>query len=98
MNQAVPPHYIVDVHHHTHTCPGSGQTHIVDTRRTLVATEPGGPCTRPVRVSCGERTVMVSCARAVPAAQQCPACRVTITVRHTTTTHHDGVAPGGERG
>jgi hypothetical protein len=80
------PHYVIDVHHNTHTCPNDGTEHVVHTRRTLVATEPGGPCTRPVRVTSGDRTVMVACARAVPAPQQCPACRVTLTVRHTTTT------------
>jgi hypothetical protein len=85
------PHYVVDVHHETHTCPNGGAAHIVDTRRTLVSTEPGGPCTRPVPITCGDRTVTVACGRAVPAAQQCPACRVSITVRHTTTTHVGGV-------
>jgi hypothetical protein len=77
-------HYVIDVHHHTRTNP-TGDTSIIHTRRTVVATEPGGPCTRPVRITSGAQMVMVSCARAVPSAQQCPACRVTITMRHTTT-------------
>jgi hypothetical protein len=34
----------------------------------------------------GDRTVMVSCARAVPASQQCPACQVTITTTHLSET------------
>jgi hypothetical protein len=79
------PRYVIDVHHHTHTCPNSPEPHIVHTRQTVVSHEPGGPCTRPVTITCGSRTVQVACARALPAAQQCPACRVTVTVRHTTT-------------
>jgi hypothetical protein len=78
-------HYVIDVHHHTHTCPTDSRQHIVHTRQTLVSHEPAGPCTRPVTITCGARTVQVACARARPAAQQCPACRVTITIRHTTT-------------
>jgi hypothetical protein len=79
-------HYVVDIHHHTHTCPNGQQPHPVDTRRTIVSHEPGGPCTRPKTIHSGDQAVRVACGRAVPAAQQCPACRVTVTVRHTTTT------------
>jgi hypothetical protein len=79
-------HYVIDVHHDTHTCPGNPQPHIVHTRRTIVATEPGGPCTRPTSFVHNGQVVTVACARAVRAAQQCPACRITITIRHTITT------------
>jgi hypothetical protein len=79
-------HYVIDVHHRTHTDPVSGQARVFDTRRTVVTVEPGGPCTRPARIAVNGRTVTVACARAVPAGQQCPACRTTITVRHVQTT------------
>jgi hypothetical protein len=85
------PHYVIDIHSYTHTCPGSGR-HVFDTRRTIVATEPGGRCTRPVTITLAGRSVVVSCARAVPAPQHCPACRVTITIRHRHTTHLGPVA------
>ena len=90
------PHYIIDVHHYTHTCPADPDPHIVHTRRTIVATEPGGPCTRPVTIHTNAEPVVVACARALPPPQHCPACRVTVTIRHTHTTH-DGpevAAPG----
>jgi hypothetical protein len=85
-------HYVVDIHHRTHTCPNGQHPHPVDTRRTIVSHEPGGPCTRPRTIHCGDQTVRVACGRAVPAAQQCSACRVTVTVRHTTTTDLGPVA------
>jgi hypothetical protein len=90
------PHYVIDVHHYTHTCPADPDPHIVHTRRTIVATEPGGPCPRPVRIHTNAGPVVVACARALPPPQHCPACRLNITIRHTHTTH-DGpevVAPG----
>ena len=73
-------HVVIDLHH---TLGHVGQ--ILAVRRTVVAREPGGPCTRPHRVRVDGQVVTVSCARTLPAAQQCPACRVTITVRHTHT-------------
>ncbi len=90
-------HYVIDVHHRHRTDPHTGQARIVGTRRTLVASEPGGPCTRPVTLHHAGLPVTVSCARALPAAQQCPACRVTITVRHTIHTDVDA-SPALARG
>jgi hypothetical protein len=86
-------HYVIDVHHRTHTDPVSGQARVFDTRRTVVTVEPGGPCTRPARIAVNGRTVTVACARAVPAGQQCPACRTTITVRHVQTTNLGPITP-----
>ena len=83
------PHYVIDVHHHTHTCPTSRQPpHIVHTRRTIVAIEPGGPCTRPVTLHTRTGPVVVACARAVPTPQRCPACPVAVAVRHPRPPHH----------
>jgi hypothetical protein len=87
------PHYVIDVHHHLHTCLANPTEHIVQTRRTVVSAEPGGPCTRPATFTVNGRSVQVSCARVRPPAQQCPACRVTITVRHTTTTNLGQAVP-----
>jgi hypothetical protein len=82
----------VDVHHYTHTCPANpDQAHPYDTRRTIVAVAPGGPCRRPVTVRSGDTTAVVDCGRHAPAEQQCPACRITViehTVTFTHTSHH----------
>jgi hypothetical protein len=84
--------YQVDVHHLTHTCPANpDEPHPYDTRRTIVATAPGGPCRRPVTIRCGDTTAVIDCGRHTPSAQQCPACRITVIERTVTFTfigHH----------
>lgn len=76
--------YLVDVHHLTHTCPADPEPHPYDTRRTIVAVNPGGVCLRPVTVRSGDTTAVIACARHVPREQQCPACRITV-IEHTVT-------------
>ena len=86
-------HYVIDVHHYSHTDPVTGQARTFDTRRTVVAVEPGGPCTRPVTITLNGRMVVVACARAVPGPRQCSACRTTITIRHTRTSDCASITP-----
>jgi hypothetical protein len=75
----------IDVHHYTHTCPAEpDQPHPYDTRRTIVAIAPGGPCRQPAFIRSGDAFMAVPCARRVPRAQQCPACRI-ITIEHAVT-------------
>ncbi|MGK5681347.1 hypothetical protein [Actinoplanes sp. URMC 104] len=78
----------VDVHHRTHTCPANpDEPHPYDTRRTIVAVNPGGACRRPVTVRSGNTTALIACARHVPRDQRCPACRITVIERTVTFTH-----------
>jgi hypothetical protein len=81
--------YQVDVHHLTHTCPADREPHPYDTRRTVVAVAPGGPCRRPVTVRSGDTTTVIDCGRHLPREQQCPACRI-IVIEHTVTFTHTG--------
>jgi hypothetical protein len=74
----------VDVHHVTHTCPADPQPHPYDTRRTVIAVVPGGPCRRPVTVRSGDTTAVIGCGRRLPREQRCPACRVTV-IEHAMT-------------
>jgi hypothetical protein len=75
----------IDVHHYTHTCPAEpDEPHPYDTRRTIVAVAPGGPCRRPVTVRSGDTTAVIACRRHVPRDQQCPACRITV-IEHAVT-------------
>jgi hypothetical protein len=82
----------VDVHHLTHTCAAHpDEPHPYDTRRTIVALMPGGPCRRPVTVRSGDATAVIACGRHTPTAQQCPACRTTVlehAITATFTGHH----------
>jgi hypothetical protein len=78
----------VDVHHLTHTCPANpAEPHPYDTRRTIVAVAPGGPCRNPVTVRSGDTTAVIDCGRHVPREQRCPACRITVIERTVTFTH-----------
>jgi hypothetical protein len=79
----------VDVHHRTHTCPGDPEPHTYDTRRTVVAVAPGGPCRNPVTVRSGDSSAVIDCGRHVPREQRCPACRITV-IEHTVTFTHTG--------
>ena len=93
--------YLVDVHHLTHTCPADPDTeHRYDTRRTIVAVSPGGPCRRPVTVRSGDATAQIPCGRHVPRDQRCPACR-TIVIEHQVTVtfmgHHGPQHPTDAR-
>ncbi|BFU43395.1 hypothetical protein [Krasilnikovia sp. MM14-A1004] len=80
---------LVDVHHYTHTCPAGPEPHPYDTRRTVIAVNPGGPCRRPVSLRTGHTTVTIACGRRIPREQQCPACRITL-IEHTMTFTHTG--------
>jgi hypothetical protein len=82
----------VDIHHLTHTCPANGEPHPYDTRRTILAVVPGGPCRQPLTIHCGDITATVDCGRHAPRAQQCPACRITV-VEHAITTTFTGHGP-----
>lgn len=85
--------YQVDVHHYTHTCPANpDEAHPYDTRRTIVAVAPGGPCRNPVTVRSGDTTTLIACGRHVLPEQRCPACRITVIERTVTFTFmgHDG--------
>lgn len=86
------PIYLIDVHHHTHTCPGTPDPHPFDTRRTIVAALPRQRCTRPVTVRSGNATAVIDCGRHNLPENQCAACRPQITRRHVTATHtgHNG--------
>ncbi|GAB1692792.1 hypothetical protein KRM28CT15_45950 [Krasilnikovia sp. M28-CT-15] len=79
----------VDVHHYTHTCPADPEPHPYDTRRSVIAVNPGGQCRRPVTLRTGTTTVTIACGRRVPREQQCPACRITV-IEHTVTFTHTG--------
>jgi hypothetical protein len=81
--------YQVDVHHDTHTCPADPEPHPYDTRRTIIAAAPGGPCRQPVTVRSGDTTTTVACRRHAPREQRCPACRITV-IEHTVTFTHTG--------
>jgi hypothetical protein len=88
--------YLVNVHHLTHTCPANAEPHPYDTRRTIAAVSPGGPCRNPITVSCGGTSTVIDCGRHEPAARQCPACRITVierTVTFTHTGHHGSQHP-----
>ena len=81
----------VDVHHYTHTCPADPEPHPYDTRRTVIAVLPGGPCRRPVTVRSGNTAAVIACGRHVPRDQRCPACRTTVIDHAITVTfmgHH----------
>jgi hypothetical protein len=81
----------VDVHHVTHTCPADPESHPYDTRRTIVAIAPGGPCRRPVTIRSGDTTAVIDCGRHVSREQRCPACPITViehAVTFTFTGHH----------
>ncbi|MFI5491360.1 hypothetical protein [Actinoplanes sp. NPDC051859] len=84
--------YQVDIHHLTHTCPAfPDDPHPYDTRRTVLAVVPGGPCRQPVTVRSGDTTAVIACGRHVPRDQQCPACRITVIEHQVTFTfmgHH----------
>jgi hypothetical protein len=94
--------YQVDVHHLTHTCPADpDEPHPYDSRRTIIAVNPGGPCRRPVTVRSGDTTAVIDCARHVPREQRCPACRITViehAVTFTHTGHHGPQHPTGHNG
>jgi hypothetical protein len=81
--------YLVDVHHLTHTCPADPEPHPYDTRRTIVAISPGGPCRNPITVRCGNKSAVIDCGRHEPADRQCPACTITV-IEHTVTFTHTG--------
>lgn len=83
----------IDVHHLTHTCPADPEPHPYDTRRTVVATVPGGPCRHPATVRSGDTVALVACHRARPRPEQCPACLVTIVERSVTFTYMGHVGP-----
>jgi hypothetical protein len=78
----------VDVHHLTHTCPANpDEAHPYDTRRTIVAIAPGGPCRNPITIRSGNTTAVIDCGRHVPRDQRCPACRIIVIERTVTFTH-----------
>jgi hypothetical protein len=78
----------VDVHHYTHTCPANPEEpHPYDTRRTIIAVAPGGPCRNPVTVRSGDTTAAIDCGRHVAREERCPACRITVIERSVTFTH-----------
>jgi hypothetical protein len=79
--------HLVDVRHYTHTCPAHPAPHLVETRRIVVETTPGGRCEKPVTARCGDAAAVLDCHRLLPADRQCPACATTITVRRETTVH-----------
>jgi hypothetical protein len=79
--------YQVDVHHLTHTCPANQEPHPYDTRRTIVAVVPGGPCRRPVTLRSGNTTTVIACGRRLPRDQRCPACQITVLEHAVTVTH-----------
>ena len=82
--------HLVDVHHYTHTCPSNpDEPHPYDTRRTVVAINPGGRCRRPVTIRLGDTTAVVDCGRRLPREQRCPACQNTV-IEHTVTFTHTG--------
>ena len=83
----------VDITRTVHTCPADPQPHVVDTRRTIVAVVPGGPCRTPIRVRLNNITATVACGRRLPADRQCPACRITVIERHLTTINHGSTCP-----
>ena len=77
--------YIIDVHHNLHTCPADPVPHPVDTRRTLIAITPGGPCHTPVTYRLNGIAYTTPCKNLRSSDRQCPACRITIWVRTVTT-------------
>jgi hypothetical protein len=79
----------VDIHQRIHTCPAEADPHPYDTRRTILAVLPGGPCRQPVTVRSGDTTATIACGRHVPRERQCPACRVVV-VEHAITTEFLG--------
>ncbi|MFF5082489.1 hypothetical protein ACFY36_36050 [Actinoplanes sp. NPDC000266] len=83
----------VDIHRITHTCPADPQPHVVDTRRSIVAVIPGGPCRQPITVRLNNMTVKVACGRRLPAERQCAACRITVIERHLTTEYRRDTCP-----
>jgi hypothetical protein len=76
--------HLADVHYYTHTCLADPQPHPYDTRRTVIATNPGGACRRPVTLRTGDTTIVIACGRRLPREQQCPACRTTV-IEHAVT-------------
>ena len=75
----------IDVHHLVHTCPANpDEPHPYDTRRTIIAIAPGGPCRRPAFIRSGDAFLAVPCGRRVARDQRCPACRITV-IEHTVT-------------
>ena len=91
----------IDIHHRTHTCPADRDPHPYDTRRTIIAVIPGGPCRQPVTVRSGDTVATIPCGRHVPRQQRCPACRVVV-VEHAITTeflgHHGPQHPSTDAG
>jgi hypothetical protein len=79
--------HVVDIEHITHTCPAQPEPHPYDTRRTVIAVIPGGPCRTPVTIRCGNTTTELACGRHRPANEQCGACRNIVT-QHSITTRH----------
>jgi hypothetical protein len=80
--------YLIDIHHHTHTCPADPEPHPFDTRQQTVSITVGGPCRTPITVHSGHATTIVDCGRHEPAHRQCGNCRTITWVRHTTVTFH----------
>lgn len=83
--------HFIAVTEHMHTCPANPESHAWDIHRTLLATTSGGPCRHPVTVRVGNISAVIPCGRRYPADQQCDACRITITVVHTTSHHTEAV-------
>jgi hypothetical protein len=95
--------YLIDVHETVHTCPGEPVvSHPIDTRRTIVAITPGGPCQRPATIRINGAAVTVDCRWQRPAYEQCPACQHIVWTRTTTTTdlgyHHPDPQPAPPSG
>ena len=94
------PHFLVDVHEITHTCPADPEPHAIDTRRRIVAATYTGPCLSPVPVRVAGREVPVACGRRLRRDEQCDNCRPVIEIRNRTSTHigHTGPMPERVRG
>jgi hypothetical protein len=78
------PIYLIDVHERTHTCPANPESHVVDTRRTIVSVTPTGECLSPITLPAG---AVVACGELLPDDKRCAHCTVTIEVRNTTREH-----------
>jgi hypothetical protein len=86
--------YLVDVHHHLHTCPADPvEPHPFDSTQTIIAITPGGPCRTPVTIRSGNTTATIDCRLNHPAERQCGACRNTVWVHQTTITDHGYQGP-----
>jgi hypothetical protein len=85
--------YLIDIDHHTHTCPANPAPHPYDSQQTIVAITNSGACRTPVAIRCGDTVAIVACGRHEPWHRQCGNCRTITWTRHTTVTFHGYQGP-----